>query len=155
MKKLLVLSLGLLTATLSYAQTTTLQDLDLSSNEGFPYITKAPAGATVKEKYGELQITLGKSFEVTINSMGKPYDVAKRKAEIKANTVNVLKKWVVDAPDGGIYETDVFGRQQYHFFHTVKIGEDYVMIEDNKNGDAYTLAQAQTMYEAAKATHQK
>ena len=35
------------------------------------------------------------------------------------------------------------------------MGEDYVMIEDTKNGDAYTLAQAQAMYDAAKATHLK
>lgn len=155
MKKLFVLSFGLFAATLSYAQTTTLQDLDLSSNEGFPFITKAPAGATAKEKYGELQITLGKSFEVTINTMSKPYDVAKRKAEIKSNTVNILEKWVVDVPEGGIYESEVFGKAQYHFFYTVKMGEDYVMIEDTKNGDAYTLAQAQAMYDAAKATHLK
>ncbi len=155
MKKLLVLSFGLFAATLSYAQTTALQDLDLSSNEGFPFITKAPAGAVAKEKYGEVTVTLGKSFEVSIGTLSTPYDAAKRKAEIKANTVNVLKKWVVDAPEGGIYETDVFGKQQYHFFYTTKIGEDYVMLEDTKNGDAYTLAQVQTMYTAAKATHLK
>ena len=139
---------------LAFSNTTTAQtalvDLDCSSFEGFNVITKAPAGVKAVEDYGSLKISDGAKFQVELNTV-LSYNLAAAKKEIEANDINVLKKYVVDEPNGIIYQSEVMGQIQYHFKYFL-IGEEDSFYFQNVKGPTYSLESTKIMYEAAKAS---
>lgn len=48
---------------------TALVDLDCSSIDGFPVLTKAPAGVKAIEQYGSVKISNGAKFQMELNSV--------------------------------------------------------------------------------------
>ena len=129
---------------------TALVDLDCSSIEGFPVLTKAPAGVKAVEQYGSVKISNGAKFQVELNSV-YDYSVATAKKEIEANDINKLKKYVVDEPNGIIYQSEVMGQIQYHFMFFI-IGEEESFYFQNVKGPTYDLESTKVMYNAAKAS---
>jgi len=129
---------------------TALVDLDCSSIEGFPILTKAPAGVKAVEQYGSAKISNGTKFQVELNSVFS-YNIAAAKKEIEANDINKLKKYVVVEPNGIIYQTEVMGQIQYHFMYFL-IGEEESFYFQNVKGSTYDLESTKIMYEAAKAS---
>ena len=132
---------------------TALVDLDCSSIEGFPVLTKAPAAVKAVEQYGSVKISNGAKFQMELNSV-YDYSVAAAKKEIEANDINKLKKYVVDEPNGIIYQTEVMGQIQYHFMYFL-IGEEESFYFQNVKGPTYDLESTKVMYNAAKASKLK
>ncbi len=129
---------------------TALIDLDCSSIEGFEVLTKAPTGVKAIEQYGSVKISNGAKFQVELNSV-YDYSIAAAKKEIEANDINKLKKYVVDEPNGIIYQSEVMGQIQYHFMYFL-IGEEESYYFQNVKGPTYDLESTKVMYNAAKAS---
>jgi hypothetical protein len=129
---------------------TTLVDLDCSTIEGFEILTKAPAGVKAVEQYGSVKISNGAKFQMELNSVFD-YSIAAAKKEIEANDINKLKKYVIDEPNGIIYQTEVMGQTQYHFMYFL-IGEEESFYFQNVKGPTYDLESTKVMYNAAKAS---
>ena len=129
---------------------TALIDLDCSSIEGFEVLTKAPTGVKAIEQYGSVKISNGAKFQVELNSV-YDYSIAAAKKEIEANDMNKLKKYVVDEPNGIIYQSEVMGQIQYHFMYFL-IGEEESYYFQNVKGPTYDLESTKVMYNAAKAS---
>ena len=129
---------------------TALVDLDCSSIEGFEVLTKAPTGVKAVEQYGSVKISNGAKFQVELNSV-YDYSIAAAKKEIEANDMNKLKKYVVDEPNGIIYQSEVMGQIQYHFMYFL-IGEEESYYFQNVKGPTYDLESTKVMYNAAKAS---
>jgi hypothetical protein len=141
--------------TLAWSQIpATFVDVDCSSVEGFSFVIKAPSAAKPVEKYGSLYLSDDKKYQIEVGSEEGAPSLEKLKAEINGNTMNVLKKYVIDEPAGILYETDVFGTIQYHFVYQLKTADGYFEFVDTK-GVNYTLAEAKIMYEAAKSSKLK
>jgi len=134
---------------ITFAQTV-LVDLDCSSIEGFPILTKAPAGVKAVEQYGSVKISNNAKFQMELNSV-YDYSVAAAKKEIEANDINKFKKYVVDEPNGIIYQTEVMGQTQYHFMYFL-IGKEESFYFQNVKGPTYDLESTKVMYNAAKAS---
>ncbi len=129
-----------------------LVELDASSaGEHFKgWKLQAPEGATAKEDFGALAVKAGDGFQLEVNSGA--VDMAARKKEIAANDVNKLKRYVVEAPDTVIYESEVMDKSEFHFLAAIKIGgEDWSC--ENAKGPIYTQAQIQAMVDACKSIH--
>lgn len=75
-----------------------LVDLDCSSIEGFPVLTKASEGVKGVEQYGSVKISNGAKFQMELNSV-YDYSIAAAKKEIEANDINKLKKYIIDEPN--------------------------------------------------------
>jgi hypothetical protein len=133
----------------SIAQTA-LVDLDCSVIEGFPVLTKAPAGVKAVEQYGSVKISNGAKFQMELNSV-YDYSIAAAKKEIEANDINKLKKYVVDEPNGIIYQSEVMGQIQYHFMYFL-VGKEESFYFQNVKGPTYDLESTKVMYNAAKAS---
>jgi hypothetical protein len=129
---------------------TALVDLDCSSIEGFEVLTKAPTGVKAVEQYGSVKISNGAKFQVELNSV-YDYSIAAAKKEIEANDINKLKKYVVDEPNGIIYQSEVMGQIQYHFMYFL-IGEEDSYYFQNVKGPTYDLESTKVMFNAAKAS---
>lgn len=111
---------------------------------------QAPEGASAKEDFGALAVKAGDGFQLEVNSGA--VDMAARKKEIASNDVNKLKRYVVEAPDTLIYESEVMDRSEFHFVSAIKIGaEDWSC--ENAKGPTYTQAQIQAMVDACKSIH--
>ena len=65
--------------------------------------------------------------------------------------INKLKKYVIDEPNGIIYQTEVMGQTQYHFMYFL-IGEEESFYFQNVKGPTYDLESTKVMYNAAKAS---
>lgn len=142
--------LSLLALTNIATAQTTLVDLDCSAIEGFEILTKAPAGVKAVEQYGSVKISNGAKFQMELNSVFD-YSIAAAKKEIEANDINKLKKYVIDEPNGIIYQTEVMGQTQYHFMYFL-IGEEESFYFQNVKGPTYDLESTKVMYNAAKAS---
>jgi hypothetical protein len=129
---------------------TALVDLDCSSIEGFSVLTKAPAGVKAVEQYGSVKISNGAKFQMELNSV-YDYSIAAAKKEIEANDINKLKKYVVDEPNGIIYQSEVMGQIQYHFMYFL-VGEEESFYFQNVKGPTYDIESTKVMYNAAKAS---
>jgi hypothetical protein len=129
---------------------TALVDLDCSSIEGFPVLTKAPAGVKAKEEFGAVKISNGSKFQMELSTV-YDYSIDAAKKEIAANDINKLKKYILEEPNGIIYQTEVMGQTQYHFMYFL-IGSEESFYFQNIKGPNYDLASIQAMYNAAKAS---
>ncbi len=130
-----------------------LVDLDCSSIEGFPVLTKAPEGVKAVEQYGSVKISNGAKFQMELNSV-YDYSIAAAKKEIEANDINKLKKYIIDEPNGIIYQTEVMGQIQYHFMYFL-IGEEESFYFQNIKGPTYDLESIKVMFNTAKASKLK
>ena len=120
-----------------------LVPLDLSkASASFPLIMQAPEGATAADDFGSIVVKKGANFQVEIGS--SPKDIEGLKKEIKSNTLNKLKSFLVDTPAALLYETTVMGKSEFHFAANVKAGGTTFGAEDTK-GPAYTRADAELM----------
>jgi hypothetical protein len=154
MKLSLIIAAALSFMTFSNASAQTapvaLVDLDCSAIEGFPVITKAPAGVKAVEEYGSVKISNGAKFQMELSTV-YDYTLEKAKKEIESNDINKLKKYVIDEPNGIVYQTEVMGTTQYHFIYFLT-GEETSYSFTNVKGPTYSLESAKTMYNAAKAS---
>lgn len=72
--------------------------------------------------------------------------VSRFKQDIEANTINTLKRYVVDTTTGILYESALAGKSEFHVYVLSKaLGG---LICTDSKGPTYTLAQAQAMYDA-------
>jgi hypothetical protein len=103
----------------------------------------APEGAVAKEDFGALSVSDGKGFQLEVHS--GPADIANRKKEIESNDINKLKRYITDAPDAVVYESDPgMGGKQVHFIAGVKLGDAEFYCENTK-GPTYNQAQVEAM----------
>jgi hypothetical protein len=121
-------------------------DLGAAGIRGFT--VDAPAGATAKERFGSAEITQGKSFLLLV-ARGRA-NIAQRKKEITANTVNQLKAFTLDSADALLYETEVMGRNFFHFVANVRVAEAAFNCEDSKGAQQWSQADAETMLKACR-----
>jgi hypothetical protein len=120
-----------------------LVSLDLSkASDSFPVIMQAPEGATAADDFGDVLVKKGASFQIAVSSSAK--DIESLKKEIKANTLNKLKAFLVDTADALLYESTVMGKSEFHFVANVKAGATVYGAEDTK-GPVYTKADAELM----------
>lgn len=126
-----------------------LVDLDASSagDDYKGWKLSAPEGAKAKDSFGALEVKAGDGFQLEVHS-GK-LDMAARKKEIADNTMNKLKRYVVESPDAIVYESGVGGGSEFHFLAAAKVGDTDVSCEDVK-GPTYTQAQIETMLASCK-----
>jgi hypothetical protein len=112
-----------------------------------PVTIMAPAGATAAESFGVVEVRKGDGFQLQV-STEESNGLAALKKEHEANTMNKLKRFVVDTPEAIFYESEVMGRSEFHFAAYVKLAEDkFVYCEDNK-GPTYTEEQVKAMLDA-------
>ncbi len=110
-------------------------------------VIMAPEGAAAKEQFGVVEVKAGDGFQLQVSTKDSN-GLAALKKEHEANTMNKLKRFLVDTPDAILYESEVMGKTEFHFAAYVKFDEEkWVFCEDNK-GPFYTQAQAETMYAA-------
>ncbi len=120
-----------------------LVPLDLSkASASFPVIMQAPEGATAADDFGNILVKKGANFQVEIGS--SPKDMESLKKEIKANTLNRLKSFLVETPAALLYESTLMGKSEFHFAANVKAGGTTFGAEDTK-GPVYARADAELM----------
>ena len=124
-------------------------DASAAGEEYKGWTLTAPEGAVAKEDFGALAVTDGKGFQLEVH--GGTVDMAARKKEIEANDVNKLKRFITDAPDTLVYESDPgMGGVQVHFLAAVKVGDaDYSC--ENTKGPTYNKAQIDAMLAACRS----
>jgi hypothetical protein len=109
---------------------------------------QAPEGAKAADEFGAVVVSAGESFQLQVN--GGATDLAARKQEIEANTVNKLKAFVTDTPTELVYETEVMGKPEFHFVANVELDGAKYNCEDKK-GQAFTRADVDAMLAACKS----
>jgi hypothetical protein len=120
-----------------------LVTLDLSkASPDFPLLMQAPEGAAAADDFGSVLVKKGAGFQVEISAT--PKDIESLKKEIKANTLNKLKSFLVDTPAALLYESAVMGKSEFHFAANVKAGSAVFGAEDTK-GPVYSKADAELM----------
>ncbi len=124
-----------------------LASLDLSAvgEDWKGWTIMAPEGATAKESFGAAEVAAGASFQLELRTAKG--DVAAIKKEIQANDINKLKQFVVDTPDALLYESEVMGKNEFHLYGNVKVGDKEFNCEDVK-GPQFTQADAEAMWKA-------
>jgi len=80
-------------------------------------------------------------------------DIEGWKKDIKANDVNVLKKFHIETADELLYESAVMG-PEFHLVANVKMGDDIYSCEDVK-GPTFTKADAEAMLKACHSLAKK
>lgn len=125
-----------------------LAELDLSkAYEEVPVIIMAPEGAQGKEEFGVVAVKAGDGFQLQVSTEDSNGLEALKK-EHEANTINKLKRFLVDTPEAIVYESEVMGRAEFHFAAYVKLSDEkWVYCEDNK-GPTYTQTQIEAMHAA-------
>jgi hypothetical protein len=116
---------------------------------GIPGVISVPAGTKFRDAFGDAELKNAPRFQLVVHPSSR--DIAKAKAEIAANTVNKLKRWITDAPDALVYESAV-GRSpksEFHFLANVPLGARTVSCEDEK-GPFFSLADVQAMLAACR-----
>lgn len=127
-----------------------LVEVDCSSISGYNIITKAPQGITPTSRFGSVRLSNNKNFQLQISK--DPYSkLEDAKKELAANQMNVLKKYIIEEPEGILYQSEAMGQTQYHFKYYLKLKDATYLFEDQK-GVQYDLKSAQQMYKAAKET---
>jgi hypothetical protein len=122
---------------------TKLVPLDLSKvSDSFPVIMQAPEGATAADDFGSVLVKKGDNFQVEVSS--SPNDIESLKKEIKANTLNKFKAFVVETADVLLYESTVMGKSEFHFAANVKAGDVTYGAKDTR-GPVYTKADVELM----------
>lgn len=135
------------------AENPKVEQVDLSKADAkYAMTIEVPAGAKVSDGFSGPEVVSGETFKIQISATAA--DLAKRKEEIKSNTLNKFKQYVVDQRDAILYETTVFGASEFHFVINVKVGDKTYSIEDVK-GPAYTKDQCEFMLKCARTLSNK
>lgn len=113
---------------------------------------QAPEGATAKESFGAAQITAGTGFDYEIRT--DKGDVAAYKKESDANDINKVKRYLVDTPDALLYESEVMGQTEFHFYGNVTVGDKSFNCEDVK-GPRHSQADAEAMWKSCQSLAKK
>jgi hypothetical protein len=135
-----------------------MSQYDMSSL-GVPITMNVPdtTGAkleTVSQGSGTIEIKSGKDFQLSITP-GEG-DFALKKSDISSDEVKKFKRYVVDEPTTLIWESQVSGLDpEFHFYVVAKAGKDSYLIEDIKDGDAFSEAAIKKMVDAAKSVKAK
>jgi hypothetical protein len=120
-----------------------LVPLDLSTvSDSFAVIMQAPKGATAVDDFGNVLVKMGDNFQVEVSSSAK--DIESLKSEIKANTLNKLKSFLVETANALLYESTLMGKSEFHFVANVNVGDTTYGAEDTK-GPVYTKEDAELM----------
>ena len=129
--------------------------LDLSV-AGLEATIEAPRGASAKESFGAVEVTVGDTTSVAAFRDGDLFyleihrgheDLAARKQELAVSTVNRLRTLVVDTDIELVYESEVMRRREFHFVANVLVGGEPYYCEDSK-GPFYTAAAIDVMRQA-------
>lgn len=116
-----------------------------------PAVMTAPVTAEVeKSPTGAARISTPDGwFAVVVDDQAA--DLAARKAEIQADTVNRLERFVTDEPDVLVYETEAMpGQPEFHFVANVEVGDRTLSCRD-ETGPFWTRAQIDTMVRACRS----
>jgi hypothetical protein len=155
MKKLFAtLTVLVFIASITIAQTNTeLVDVDCSTVPGFNLVTKAPTGVKPVNLWGSVTLSNDKKFRMSINKV-EFSNLAADKKSLPDDKYGGFKKFVLEEPNGVIYESEVAGKKRYHFMYYLinKNGSYYF---NNMAGMVYDLESVQLMYQAAKASKVK
>jgi hypothetical protein len=127
--------------------------LDLS-RFGKPFAIFVPDTVAAKleitqQSYGALDIKVGKGFNISINEQAA--DIEMKKKDIKEDEVNKFKSFVVEEPNGILWESEIT-QPEYHFLINQKIGNTDYSIEDVKSTEGEPIGKdaMQKMYDSAK-----
>lgn len=127
-------------------------DLSVVGEDWAGWTVQAPEGATAKESFGAANITDGKSFNLEIR--GDKGDIAAYKKESDANDINKVKRYLVDTPDALLYESEVMGQNEFHFYGNVTVGDKTFNCEDIK-GPRHMQADAEAMWKSCQSLAKK
>lgn len=136
----------------SFAVDKTWQTYDLKSFK----LTEiqAPKGTQIKEQFGSIKLKAKAGFDMEITV--DPYGIQDKSAmvevkkEIKDNDINKLKKYHIDTAGLILYETEVFGKQEFHFKLFGDVNGRAISVEDTK-GPFHSKEICESMIEAAKS----
>ena len=127
-------------------------DLSFAGEEWEGMVITVPQGTEINNTGYSILLSKGDGFQVEVNTGS--VDLGERKTEIRANTVNRIKRIVVDHPDALVYSSDVGIGEEWHFISCVKIGDADFYCEDVK-GLVYTKADVENMFMAARSLRRK
>lgn len=126
-------------------------EIDLSSNPGFNIIVKAASGAKAELKYGTvIKLSDDKRFQVGIEKTIRT-EIESTKKYNADNQLNVVKKYIIDEPNGILWQSEAMGRSEYHFEYVYQSGNNYYAFKDQR-GVIFTLDEIKLMYKAASET---
>jgi len=127
-------------------------DLSVVGEDWAGWTVQAPEGATAKESFGAANVTDGKSFNLEIRA--DKGDIAAYKKESDANDINKVKRYLVDTPDALLYESEVMGQNEFHFYGNVTVGDKTFNCEDIK-GPRHMQADAEAMWKSCQSLAKK
>ena len=141
MRNIILLSLCMLAGIMANAQT----NLAVKT-KSYNFTISAPAGTTVAEQFGQLDLTGGNTYHLEV-SVGDANSVSAKKAELAKNAQYNFKAYIKDTPEGFLYSTTL---GTTHLFYAKKVGDKILVFEDFKTAH-YTDAQEQAMFDSAKS----
>ena len=111
--------------------------------------TVAAKLVVVEQSWGALEVSVGKSFHVSITE--DPGDMELRKNDIKANDVNIFKSFIIDEPTSILWESEIV-KPEYHFYSIKKVGANNYVFEDvmSADGEPFSKDAVQKMFDSAK-----
>jgi hypothetical protein len=127
-------------------------DLSVVGEDWAGWSVQAPEGATAKESFGAANVTDGKSFNLEIR--GDKGDIAAYKKESDANDINKVKRYLVDTPEALVYESEVMGQNEFHFYGNVTVGDKTFNCEDIK-GPRHMQADVEAMWKSCQSLAKK
>jgi hypothetical protein len=127
-------------------------DLAVVGEDWAGWSVQAPEGVTAKESFGAAQVSNGANFNLEIRT--DKGDVASYKKETDANDINKVKRYLVDTPDALLYESEVMGQTEFHFYGNVTVGDKSFNCEDVK-GPRHAQADAEAMWTACQSLAKK
>ena len=81
-------------------------------------------------------------------------DIAAYKKESDANDINKVKRYLVDTPDALLYESEVMGQNEFHFYGNVTVGDRTFNCEDIK-GPRHMQADVEAMWKSCQSLARK
>ena len=126
------------------AVTVPLKLLSVDIDSRSRIVIQAPEGAVAKDGAHGPQISAGDGFQLDLTPGTPSVEVTKK--DIQANTVNVFKRFLAEDPVGVLWETEIGGKREYHFYVAVSALRGFAC-EDTK-GTVFTEDQARLMYQS-------
>lgn len=127
--------------------------LDLSKY-GKPFAVFIPDTTTsklsvVEQSWGALEISVGKSFRLSIKE--EAGDIEMKKSDIKSDDVNKFKSYIVEEPATIMWESEIT-KPEFHLYSVQKVGNNPYLFEDFSTPDSEPLTKdaAQKMLDSAK-----
>ena len=162
-----VLTLAIATTIISCNGGKKEEKQDLTAPQGMRYFDISKTGMNVymlipdstvgvldtsMQSSGEYLVKVGKEFQVSIIETGG--DVKQRKADIEADDVNKLKKYITDDSTTIMWQSGIADMNEFHFYHVNKLGSRTYVFEDIK-GEPFSEQSVQKMLDACKKAQEK